>query len=112
MVPQEDPPKVLGQQQHPNEWRLFIDSSKVTVKVILLRNGNKYPSAAIAHAVHEKESYNMHHLVKHMQYHMSKYPGYICGDLKWSRFCSIYIWASRNAVSSTTRTVERMKVIT
>jgi hypothetical protein len=75
---------VLGQQQHPNEWRLFIDSSKVTVKAMLLRNGNKYPSVARAHAVHEKESYNMHHLVKHTQYHMSKYPGYICGDLKCS----------------------------
>jgi hypothetical protein len=103
---------VLGQQQHRNEWRLFIDSSKLTLKAMLLHNRNKYPSVAIAHAVHAKESYNMHHPVKHAQYHMSKYTRYICGDLKWSRFCLTYIWASRNAVSFTTRTVEKMNVTT
>jgi hypothetical protein len=36
---------------------LFIDSSKVSLKAVLLHNGNKYPSVPLAHAVNMKESY-------------------------------------------------------
>jgi len=28
----------------PDLWRLFIDSPKVSLKVVLLHNGNGYPS--------------------------------------------------------------------
>jgi hypothetical protein len=39
------------------QWRLFIDSSKVSVKTVLLLNGNKLPSIPLVHAVHMKETY-------------------------------------------------------
>ena len=39
----------LGLQHKPSDWRLFIDSSKRSLKGVLLHNGNKYPSIPIAH---------------------------------------------------------------
>ena len=33
------------------DWRLFIDSSKRSLKAVLLHNGNVYPSIPIAHSV-------------------------------------------------------------
>jgi hypothetical protein len=59
--------EALGQQHDPNEWCLFIDSSKQSSKAVLLSIGNKYPSFPVARAVHMKDSYdNMHLLVKHV----------------------------------------------
>jgi hypothetical protein len=49
--------EVLGHQHNTPEWRLFVDSSKVSLKAVLLHNGNKYPSVPLAHAVNMKESY-------------------------------------------------------
>ena len=37
----------------PDEWRLFIDSSKTSLKAVLLHNGNDLPSIPVGHAVHE-----------------------------------------------------------
>lgn len=37
------------------QWRLFIDSSKVSLKVVLLNNGNQFPSIPLARAVHVKK---------------------------------------------------------
>jgi len=45
----------LGIKYHPQEWRLFIDSSKLSLKAVLLRNGNQHPSIPVGHAVHVKE---------------------------------------------------------
>ena len=39
----------LGLRHNPSDWRLFIDSSKQSLKGVLLHNGNKYPSISIAH---------------------------------------------------------------
>ena len=39
----------LGLPHNPSDWRLFIDSSKRSLKGVLLHNGNKYPSIPIAH---------------------------------------------------------------
>ena len=36
--------EVLGYEYNPDQWRLFIDSSKVSLKVVLLHNGNRFPS--------------------------------------------------------------------
>jgi hypothetical protein len=49
--------EAVGHQHNTPEWRLFIDSSKVSLKAVLLHNGNKYPSVPLAHAVNMKESY-------------------------------------------------------
>ncbi|GBP53241.1 hypothetical protein EVAR_88125_1 [Eumeta japonica] len=40
------------------EWRLFIDSSKTSLKAVLLHNGNVFASLPVAHSVHMKENYN------------------------------------------------------
>jgi hypothetical protein len=48
----------LGIQHDPQEWRLFIDSSKLNLKAALLHNGNQHPSIQVGHAVHMKESLN------------------------------------------------------
>jgi len=37
------------------EWRLFIDGSKESLKVVLKHNGNEKQSLPIAHAVNTKE---------------------------------------------------------
>jgi hypothetical protein len=37
------------------QWRLFIDSSKVSLKAVLLLNGNKFPSIPLIHTVHMKK---------------------------------------------------------
>lgn len=71
----------LGHKHDPGNWRLFIDSSKLSLKAVLLHNGNKYPSVPIAHAVYMKESYeNMRTLLECIRY--TDYNWHICGDLK------------------------------
>ena len=49
--------EVLGHEFNPDQWRLFTDLSKVSLKVVLLHNENKFPSVPLAHAVNMKESY-------------------------------------------------------
>jgi len=46
----------LGIDYNAEEWRLFIDSSKRSLKGVLLNNGNKYASIPVAHSVHLKET--------------------------------------------------------
>jgi hypothetical protein len=68
----------LGQDHKTDEWRLFVDSSKHSVKAVLLHNGNKNPSIPIAYAVHMKETYeNMKNLLDKIIYNK-----HVCGDLK------------------------------
>ncbi|KAI6649576.1 hypothetical protein LOD99_6742 [Oopsacas minuta] len=40
----------LGCPYVPNDWRLFIDSSKQSLKCVLLHNGNKFSSIPIGHS--------------------------------------------------------------
>jgi hypothetical protein len=49
--------QVLGHEYNPDQWRLFIGSSKVSLKVVLLHDGNSRPSVPLAHAANMKESY-------------------------------------------------------
>ena len=65
----------------PDEWRLFIDSSKTSLKAVLLHNGNEKPSIPLAHAVGLKETYqSMDKILCLIKY--SEYKWNICGDLK------------------------------
>jgi hypothetical protein len=41
----------------PEQWRYFTDSPKVSLKAVLLHNGNMFPSFPLAHAIHVKEMY-------------------------------------------------------
>jgi hypothetical protein len=46
------------QLEHTTEqWRGFTDSPKVSLKAVLLHNGNMFPSIQLAHAIHTKEMY-------------------------------------------------------
>ncbi|KAJ9594111.1 hypothetical protein L9F63_014477, partial [Diploptera punctata] len=47
----------LGVEHKSEDWRLFIDSSKTSLKGVLLHNGNIYPSIPLAHEVGMKENY-------------------------------------------------------
>ena len=49
--------EVLGHEFNPDQRRFFIDSSKLSLKVVLLHNRNKFPSILLAHAANMKESY-------------------------------------------------------
>jgi hypothetical protein len=71
----------FGQHHNPGEWRLFTDSSKLSLKAVLLHNGNERPSIRLAFAAHMKESYdNMKFLLTMIQY--GKHSWSVCGDLQ------------------------------
>ena len=59
----------LGIKHDQQEWRLFIDSSKLSLKAVLLHNGNQHPSIPVGHAVHMKETYeNLKQLLNKLKY--------------------------------------------
>jgi hypothetical protein len=61
--------EALGHQHNTPEWRLFTDSSKVSLKAVPLHDVNKYPSVPLAHALNMKESYeNMKLLLEKIHY--------------------------------------------
>lgn len=65
----------------PSEWRLFIDGSKISLKGVLLHNGNNLPSIPVAYAVHMKESYqSMSLLLGQIGYRLHQWN--ICADFK------------------------------
>lgn len=72
----------LGAERYdPSSWRLFIDSSKRSLKGVLLHNSNQYASVPIAHSVHLKETYeNLELLLNKIQY--QNHGWQLCGDLK------------------------------
>ena len=90
----------------PDEWRLFIDSSKRSLKCVLLHNGNKYASVPIGHSIHMKEKYEeIKTVIKLIKY--NEHYWIICVDLKMVNFllgqqsgytkypCFLCLWDSR-----------------
>ena len=64
----------------PLEWRLFIDSSKRSMKCVLLHNGNKLAFILIEHSIQMKETYeNMFSILNKIKYVEHKWI--ICGNL-------------------------------
>jgi hypothetical protein len=49
--------EILGHEYNTDQWRLFLNSSRVSLKVVLLNNGNRFLSIPLAHAATMKESY-------------------------------------------------------
>ena len=73
--------KALNMSHCSGEWRPFIDSFKVSLKAVLLHNGNVLPSIPIAHAFGIKESDDsMKQLLLYIKY--DPYKWNICADLK------------------------------
>jgi len=72
---------VLGHECNPDQWCLFIDSSKVKLKVVLLHNGNKFLSVPLAHTANMKGSYeSMTLLLGKIKY--DEFEWKLCDDLK------------------------------
>jgi hypothetical protein len=72
--------EVLGHEYNPDQWHLFIDSSKVSMKVVFLHNRNRFPSVHLAHAANIRESYeSMKLLLGKFRYDEFKWK--LCGDL-------------------------------
>ncbi|KYM93378.1 hypothetical protein ALC62_16020 [Cyphomyrmex costatus] len=89
------------------DWRLFIDSSKRSIKAVLLHNTNVYAPIPIAHSTVMQEKYvNMEVLLEKIGYEQHKWQ--ICGDLKiitillgqqsgFTKFpCYLCLWDSRD----------------
>jgi hypothetical protein len=71
--------QTLNINHSPLDWRLFIDSSKLSLKAVLLHNGNTLPSIPVGHEVHNKQSYeNLKILMEAINYDRFKWQ--ICGD--------------------------------
>jgi hypothetical protein len=67
----------------PNDWSLFIDSLKRSLKAVSLHNGNKFASIPVAHSIHLKETYeNLQTMLEKIKYHEHEWS--LCGDLKVS----------------------------
>jgi len=73
--------QTLNTNHIPLDWRLFIDSSKLSLKAVLFHNGNTLPSIPVGHSGHNEESYeNMKTLMVVINY--DKFKWQIRGDLK------------------------------
>ena len=72
-------------EYNPDEWRLLIDSSKRSLKCVLLHNGNKFVSVPIGHSVIVKEHYlNVKMVLQKLRY--SEHNWAICVDFKMVNF--------------------------
>lgn len=71
----------FGHPHHPEEWRLFIDSSVESLKVVLLHIGNQYPSVPIGYGREVSEDYDTMKLILSL-INYELYQWKICCDLK------------------------------
>jgi hypothetical protein len=87
-----------------NEWRLFIDSTKRSLKVVLLHNGNNQASLPIGHSVHFKESYeNLELVLTKIGY--TAHDWMICGDLKQKH------WTPRTSLETGSKNILRRSLV-
>ena len=96
----------IGIAYSASDWRLFIDSSKRSLKVVLLHNGNVYPSNPVARSVQMKEDReSVKILLELIQYNDHNWD--VCGGFKMIAFllglqggyamhsCFLCLWNSR-----------------
>jgi hypothetical protein len=77
--------KIGLSEYNPSEWYLFINSSKRSLKYVLLNNGNKYGSIPIGHSTRIKEEYKAISLVLE-QINYQEHQWVVCVDLKMVNF--------------------------
>ena len=71
----------MHMRHSPEQWRLFIDASKTSLKTVLLHNGIKLPSIPVAYAPSPKETYTtVNNILVNVYY--KKYDWEFCGDSK------------------------------
>lgn len=104
----------FGIHYYIQEWRLFIDASKSSIKAVLLHNGNVHPSVPVAYSVKMRETYqNLKEILQCIRYDENKSA--ICADFKviailtglqsgyTKHCCFLCLWDSRNRVEHYTR---------
>ena len=80
-VPNDEVTALGVPQYKPREWRLFIDSSKQSLKCVLLHNASTYAGVPIGHSITLKESYSTVQMVlQKLCYNEHKWA--ICVELK------------------------------
>ena len=68
-----------------NDWRLLLDSSKRSLKCVLLHDGNEYASVPIGHSVRSEETYaSVKQILSLIKYEYHNWV--ICVDLKMVNF--------------------------
>jgi len=73
--------QILGNEFNQDQCRLFIDWSKVSLKVVLIHNGNRFSSVPLALSANMKERYeSMELLLGKIKNDEFKWK--LCGDLK------------------------------
>jgi hypothetical protein len=77
--------KIGLSEYNPSGWHLFINSSKRSLKCVLLNNGNKYGSIPIGHSTTMKEEYKAISLVLE-KINYQEHQRVICVDLKMVNF--------------------------
>ena len=90
----------------PADWRLFLDSSKRSLKCVLLHNGNVHGAVPVGHSVHLREEHNdIKMVIDLLRYH--EHNWIICVDLNMVNFllgqqhgfmkvpCYLCMWDSR-----------------
>ena len=71
----------IGINYDPNDWRLFVDSSKESMKAVLLHNGNILPSVPVAYSTTLKENYiTLQLILDKINYNTNRWL--VCADLK------------------------------
>ena len=101
-------------QYQPEDWRLFIDSSKRSLKCVLLHNDNRFASVSLAHSTTLKEKYEaVKYVLGKIRYDQHEWD--ICVDLKMVNFllgqqsgftkypCFLSIWDSRDRAQHYTK---------
>ena len=96
----------IGVDYKPHEWRLFIDSSRSSLKGVLLHIGNVLPSIPIAYGAHSSENYeNVKQMLTKVKYNIHDWN--VIGDFKMIGFltclqggytkhmCFLCLWDSR-----------------
>jgi hypothetical protein len=72
----------LQPEHTPEHWRFFTDSPKVSLKAVLLHNGNMFPSTPLAHAIHVKEMHENLEVLLQKKYAMKNIDGIYVLTLK------------------------------
>lgn len=98
--------KCFDIEYDPSEWRIFIDSSKTSLKAVLLHNGNTFASLPLGHSVHLEENYNdLAMILEKINYQEHRWM--VCGDFKiltmllgqqagYTKYpCFLCLWDSR-----------------
>ena len=108
-----------------SQWRLFIDSSVLSLKAVLLHNGNFFRPIPLAYITNTKESYDsISKVLTSINYNNFKWK--ICGDLKVIAFvlglqqgytkysCFLCEWDSRYKEDQYEKKIwpERKKLVT